>query len=198
MKLFFIVVLVMLSSLVLIPDIGVSDAQQDTEKTYTTHTLCNYSYIWDKTKNLTDIIKVHLQSRYFGTEGEHKAADNIKNWMSLLGLSNVHNETINGWWGPIVSYQSLFIKKMKDLYQGALNRRRTKQKFYLNVTVYTKDPYEYYTSKNFTFNTDEDENICFPMWIVPYRPLLKFYRKIKTLCKRRILEKFSWKVSRES
>jgi len=72
----------------------------------------NYSWIYNKTALLSDIGKRYERGRYFGTDGELKAADDIKSWMENISLDCVHKEAIDKW-----SVEQSFkntVKKMKS------------------------------------------------------------------------------------
>ena len=63
----------------------------------------DYQYIFNKTANLSNIVKEDQYwnySRYFGTDGERHAANLTKDWMEDIGLSNVKLEEIKGFWKP--------------------------------------------------------------------------------------------------
>jgi len=56
----------------------------------------NTTYIHFIAQNLSQIVFTNSKGRAFGTPGEHLARSYIKNWMNLIGLSNVHLENITG------------------------------------------------------------------------------------------------------
>ena len=97
----------------------------------------DHTYIYNKTKNLSDIIKIALykwRSREHGEAGEQKAAERIENWMKNLSLWDVHTELLdenweksdNGNWGDL------------DPWIGKLDKKRqfSENDYYLNITVY--------------------------------------------------------------
>ena len=58
----------------------------------------DHMYVFNKTEILSEIVTNQLYSkwgRFFGTGGEVKAADYLREWMENIGLDCVHNETIN-------------------------------------------------------------------------------------------------------
>lgn len=92
----------------------------------------NHQWIYTKIKHLTSMVKTWHKSRYFGTIGEQKAADDIKTWMNITGLVNVHLETINETW------DGEYEKSTDSLYIGPLDQARVMKDFYLNITIYNK------------------------------------------------------------
>jgi len=85
--------LVMLLSSMIVPQnikVTASGDQGDPE--------LSHQWIYNKIYNMTQILFENddywKQSRYFGTKGEHKAAERIENWMNETGLDNVKQEKI--------------------------------------------------------------------------------------------------------
>jgi hypothetical protein len=110
----------------------------------------DHTYIYNKTKNLSEIVKYNnyeWRSREFGTLGEIAGADYIKDWMNDLNLTNVHNETINEDWNETDTWGFL-----ADNYIGNLSLKREfgKDDYYLKVWVYDKIIRRNITWINFT------------------------------------------------
>jgi len=94
-----------------------------------------HQWIYSKIYNLTHIpfekISYWYESRYFGTDGELKAAEYITTWMNYIGLENVKTETINATWDK--EYE-----QGDSNYEGALDQARVMKDFYINITIYNE------------------------------------------------------------
>jgi len=112
----------------------------------------DHTYIYNKTKGLSDIIEnfdYRWRSREFGTLGEQQGAKLIESWMNDLNLTDVHNETINEEWNETDTW-----KFKSDNYVGNLSLKREfdEEDYYLKVWVYDKILRKNITWMNFTHN----------------------------------------------
>jgi len=156
------VTLVMIMTAIIIPrntEVKATDGYGDPD--------INHGYVYTKTKNLSDIIlnEQYDKGRHFGTEGEQKAADDIKGWMNDIGLDYVHKETIDKCWYPGDSSTG-----WDNQYIGPLHFTKVIQEYYINISIHWKCNNTVKEYKNLS------ETTCFPYlaknfsFSIPYLP----------------------------
>lgn len=94
----------------------------------------DYDYMYEITKNLSDIVFTYERGKEFGTKGERDAADLIEIWMNDIGLECVHQEPINAYWSEADSWDII-----NDPYIGNLSKVKNATRYYLNITVWDGD-----------------------------------------------------------